>query len=269
MVGEVQLREVADIIMGQSPPGETYNEHGDGLPFFQGVADFGYRHPTPRVFCIAPSRIEAPGDILLSVRAPIGRVNVADRRCTIGRGLAIVQPKVLKDGRYLEFALRLLAPTWQAIEGSGSVFGNSTRRDLETLRVPWPKKESDRWAIAHILGTLDDKVELNRRMSKTLEAMARALFKVWFVDFEPVRAKNGGQLAPRLPSPFGRGQGEGLPALPRGEGWVRVSRFAATSPALARAQPWRKSASTAACSRPDAIQTWMRPSIVASYSREK
>ncbi|MCX8050798.1 MAG: restriction endonuclease subunit S [Chlorobi bacterium] len=204
MEGEVQLGEVAEIIMGQSPPGETYNEHGDGLPFFQGVADFNYRHPTPRVFCTAPSRIAIPGDILLSVRAPIGRVNVADRQCAIGRGLAIIRPRVREDGRYLEFALRMLETTWTAIEGGGSVFGNATRRDLETLRVPWPESEWDRRAIAHILGTLDDKIELNRRMSETLEQMARALFKSWFVDFDPVRAKMEGRWQ----------RGQSLPGLP-------------------------------------------------------
>jgi type I restriction enzyme S subunit len=93
MAGDARLGEVADIIMGQSPPGETYNQRGEGLPFFQGVADFNDRHPTPRVFCSAPSRIALPGDILLSVRAPIGRVNVADRVCAIGRGLSIIRPK--------------------------------------------------------------------------------------------------------------------------------------------------------------------------------
>jgi type I restriction enzyme S subunit len=193
MAGEVQLGQVGEIIMGQSPPGETYNEHGDGLPFFQGVADFNYRHPTPRVFCTAPSRIALPGDILLSVRAPIGRVNVADRTCAIGRGLAIIRPKAQKDGRYLEFVLRMLEPTWHLIEGGGSVFGNATRQDLETLRIPWHENACERHAIAHILGTLDDKIELNRQMSETLEAMARALFKAWFVDFEPVRAKMEGR----------------------------------------------------------------------------
>ena len=192
MAGEVQLGEVAEIIMGQSPPGETYNEHGDGLPFFQGVADFSYRHPTPRVFCTAPSRSALPGDILLSVRAPIGRVNVADRRSAIGRGLSIIRPRNPEDGRYIEFVLRMLETTWQAIEGSGSVFGNATRKDLETLRVPWPPAGARR-AIAHILGTLDDKIELNRRMSRTLEEVARALFKSWFVDFDPVRAKMEGR----------------------------------------------------------------------------
>jgi type I restriction enzyme S subunit len=189
--------------MGQSPPGETYNEHGDGLPFFQGVADFNYRHPTPRVFCTAPSRIALPGDILLSVRAPIGRVNVADRRSAIGRGLSIIRPRNPEDGRYVEFVLRMLETTWQAIEGSGSVFGNATRKDLETLRVPWPPAGARR-AIAHILGTLDDKIELNRRMSETLEAMARALFKAWFVDFGPVRAKMNGRWQ----------RGQSLPGLP-------------------------------------------------------
>jgi len=208
MVGErreVRLCEVAEIVMGQSPPGSTYNELGDGLPFFQGVADFNYRHPTPRVYCSTPSRVAQPGDILLSVRAPIGRVNAANRKCAIGRGLSIIRPKMREDGRYLEFALRMLEPTWQAIEGTGSVFGNATRRDLEALRVPWPERKCDRRAIAHILGTLDDKIELNRRMSETLEAMARALFKSWFVDFEPVRAKmlgrwRRGQSHPGLPA---------------------------------------------------------------------
>ncbi len=189
MGGEARLGEVAEIIMGQSPPGETYNEHGQGLPFFQGVTDFNYRYPTPRVFCSAPSRIAVPGDILLSVRAPIGRVNVADRKCAIGRGLSIIRPRTPEDARYLEFALRMKEPNWDAIEGSGSVFGNATRRDLEELCLPWPEGANDRCAIAHILGTLDDKIELNRRMNRTLEEMARAIFKSWFVDFDPVRAK--------------------------------------------------------------------------------
>ncbi|HOJ70256.1 MAG TPA: restriction endonuclease subunit S [Syntrophorhabdaceae bacterium] len=210
---EVRLGEIAEIIMGQSPPGETYNHSGEGLPFFQGVADFGYRHPTPRVYCTAPSRIAYPGDILLSVRAPIGRVNVVDKECSIGRGLSIVRPRHSADARYIEFVLRYLEPQWHKIEGGGSVFGNATRDDLERLHIPWFESESDRCAIAHILGTLDDKIELNRRMSQTLEEMARALFKAWFVDFEPVRAKmegrwKRGKSLPGLPGTGGFGTGE-------------------------------------------------------------
>ncbi len=113
-------------------------------------------------------------------------------------------PRNPEDGRYIEFALRAKEAHWVAIEGSGSVFGNATRRDLETLAITWPEKAAVRQAIAHILGTLDDKIELNRRMSETLEAIARALFKSWFVDFDPVRAKTEGRWR----------RGESLPGLP-------------------------------------------------------
>ena len=115
MADEVKLTHVADVVMGQSPPGSTYNEAGEGLPFFQGVADFNYRHPSVKVFCTAPSRIAHSGDILLSVRAPIGRVNVADRECAIGRGLSIIRPKDPRESRFLEFLLRHLEASWQAI----------------------------------------------------------------------------------------------------------------------------------------------------------
>ena len=184
---EVHLGDVAEIVMGQSPPGSTYNESGDGLPFFQGVKDFGYRNPTPRVFCSRPSRVAQPGDILFSVRAPIGRVNIADRECTIGRGLSIIQPRDKAGSRYIEFALRYLEPTWQAIEGGGSVFGNATRQDVELLSLTWPDEVSDRRIIAEVLGSLDDKIELNRRMNATLESMAKAVFRQWFVESEEAK----------------------------------------------------------------------------------
>jgi type I restriction enzyme S subunit len=189
MAGEVQLNDVAEIIMGQSPPGSTYNESGVGLPFFQGVRDFNYRHPSIRVFCSEPTRIARPGDILFSVRAPIGRVNIADVECSIGRGLSIIRAKSHADRQFIEFVLRSMEQQWQVIEGGGSVFGNATRRDLATLSLPWPGNPREREAVGCLLGALDDKIELNRRMNRTLEDMARALFKSWFVDFLPVRAK--------------------------------------------------------------------------------
>lgn len=199
----ITLREIANIVMGQSPPGSTYNEQGIGLPFFQGTRDFQYRFPTPRIFCTLPTRIAMEGDILLSVRAPIGKVNVANIKCAIGRGLAIIKPLRESDSRYIEFALRSLESNWHSIEGSGSVFGNATKQDLEQFSIPWPE-EYERIRIAHILGTLDDKIDLNRRMNETLEQMARAIFKSWFVDFEPVRAKMSGRWK----------KGQSLPGLP-------------------------------------------------------
>jgi type I restriction enzyme S subunit len=99
------LGELCDIIMGQSPPGTTYNEIGDGLPFYQGITDFGFRFPSRRVYCTAPTRFAEEGDVLLSVRAPVGSLNVADERCAIGRGVAALRLKGKQQG-YLYYLLR-------------------------------------------------------------------------------------------------------------------------------------------------------------------
>lgn len=200
---QVPLGETCDIVMGQSPPGTTYNESGVGLPFYQGVADFGARYPKRRVWCSAPSRIAESGDILLSIRAPIGEVNLATEKCAVGRGLAIVRAREKRDQTFVEFALRSAGSDWEVMEGSGTVFANATRSQLEGLTIPWPK-DDERRTIASILGSLDDKIDLNRRMNQTLEEIARALFKFWFVDFGPVRAKTEGRWK----------KGESLPGMP-------------------------------------------------------
>lgn len=87
-----ELPHVANIIMGQSPPGETYNTAGNRLPFFQGKAEFGEVHPTVRKWCSKPNKIAEAGDVLLSIRAPVGPTNVANQQCAIGRGLAAIRP---------------------------------------------------------------------------------------------------------------------------------------------------------------------------------
>jgi len=188
MAGEWESRRLADVatvVMGQSPPGATYNEEGRGLPFFQGVKDFSNRYPRKRVYCTGPTRFAEPGDILFSVRAPIGEINRADERCCIGRGLAAIRGQSKYDTDYLEYVLSSIRDEWHILEGQGAVFGNAKKSDLENLIIPWPE-EKERRAIARILGTLDDKIELNRRMNETLESMAQALFKSWFIDFDPV-----------------------------------------------------------------------------------
>jgi len=191
------LQNVATLIMGQSPPGSTYNESGEGIPFYQGVRDFGERYPTRRVYCTAPTRFAETGDILFSVRAPIGEVNRATEYCAIGRGLAAMRANSGFDTTYLEYVLRHIRSEWDILEGQGAVFGNAKKSDLENLLIPWPR-DIERHAIAHILGSLDDKIELNRQMNRTLEKMAQAIFKSWFIDFDPVRAKAEGR-DPGLP----------------------------------------------------------------------
>ncbi len=102
---EDELTNICDILMGQSPPGETYNESGDGVVFYQGNRDFGFRFPTPRVYCTAPTRIAEDGDILISVRAPVGALNIALERCAIGRGVAALRMKRYSNGFLYYFCL--------------------------------------------------------------------------------------------------------------------------------------------------------------------
>ena len=92
MMEYVDLKDVCSINMGQSPDSSSYNQDNDGIPFFQGNADFGDLYPVTRVWCNAPTKIAKPGDILISVRAPIGALNYAKEECCIGRGLAAITP---------------------------------------------------------------------------------------------------------------------------------------------------------------------------------
>ena len=98
-----------NLTMGQSPPGETYNEISEGMPFFQGRTDFGFRYPIRRMFCSAPARIAQPDDTLVSVRAPVGDLNMAWEQCCIGRGVAAVRHKSGKRG-YTQYSLHSLQP---------------------------------------------------------------------------------------------------------------------------------------------------------------
>ena len=102
-----RLPEIADINMGQSPPGHTYNDAGVGLPFFQGKADFGEWFPTARKWCSEPRKVADADDILISVRAPVGPTNIANVRCAIGRGLAAIRPRCGVPSLFVMLAFRL------------------------------------------------------------------------------------------------------------------------------------------------------------------
>ena len=179
------LNQVAEIIMGQSPPGETYNEHGEGMIFFQGVADFGFRYPKDRVYCTKPKKIAKENDILISVRAPIGRINVAKTECAIGRGLGIIRAYDDGDQFFLEFALLSLDKYWESLEGEGTVFGNLSKLTLHELPIPWFEKP-ERVSIGKNFDDLTSKIQNLQNENKILEQTAQAIFKSWFVDFDGV-----------------------------------------------------------------------------------
>lgn len=133
--GTVALAEVADVTMGSSPPGTSYNEERIGTVFYQGVRDFGIRFPTNRVWTTAPVRMAAAGDVLVSVRAPVGRVNLAAEETCVGRGLAGVRSRTSTP--YVLFhALRGASRAWAPYESEGTVFGSINRRQLESLELP-------------------------------------------------------------------------------------------------------------------------------------
>src|SRR5437762_3415954 len=102
----VNLEEVCEIIAGQSPPSENYNQDGRGMPFFQGKADFNDLFPTVRYWCNKPLKIALPNDILLSVRAPVGPTNLCNQESCIGRGLSAIRAGNKVDHRYLLYFFR-------------------------------------------------------------------------------------------------------------------------------------------------------------------
>jgi len=132
----VELGNVAEIIMGQSPPGDTYNTTGDGWPFFQGKTEFGKVSPTAVKWCIAPKKIAQEGDILISVRAPVGPTNLADQECCIGRGLAAIRTNEgIVDRDYIWLYLQY-SESFLAEKGQGSTFEAINGDDLNGLEIP-------------------------------------------------------------------------------------------------------------------------------------
>lgn len=187
-----KLGDVVDIIMGTSPKGCDINEIGKGMPFFQGSAEFSYRYPIVKKYTTKPVRQAKRGDILFSVRAPIADINIAPKDCAIGRGVAAIRSKAPDLQRYIEFVLKGTRNEWEYLNSSGSVFGCAKKEDLLNFEIPWNDEIDVLLTISQILGSLDDKIELLQKQNKTLEDMAKALFKSWFVDFDVVRAKQKG-----------------------------------------------------------------------------
>ncbi len=131
------LNKIANITMGQSPSGTSYNETGEGLIFFQGSTDFGWRFPSVRQFTTSPSRFAKQGDILLSVRAPVGAMNIADVDCCIGRGLAALHSKIAHDVFLFNTVLGLKV-TFERRNVDGTTFGSITKDDLHSLTIIIP-----------------------------------------------------------------------------------------------------------------------------------
>jgi len=168
--------------MGQSPKGDTCNNHGEGTPLLNGPTEFGIRHPDPIQFTTDGKRFSKTGDILFCVRgSTTGRMNWGDQKYAIGRGIASIRHKKGDDYRYflrgiLDFQLPLLLAS-----ATGSTFPNVSKDQLHNLEIDIPPLEEQK-EIAAVLASLDDKIDLLHRQNKTLEALAQTLFRHWFID---------------------------------------------------------------------------------------
>lgn len=155
------LSDIADIVMGQSPKGDTYNEDGKGTVFYQGRAEFGERFPTRRLFTTAPKRIAKRDAVLMSVRAPVGDINVAYEDCCIGRGLCSVTSKKNHQS-YILYTMYSLRKQFEVYNAEGTVFGSANKNAINRILVNIPKVET---------------VEQFEKVVKPIDLLIRANYK--------------------------------------------------------------------------------------------
>ncbi len=134
------LGEIADIVMGQSPSGSSYNEEKNGTVFYQGRAEFGWRFPLQRLFTTEPKRLAQKNDILMSVRAPVGDINIAYEDCCIGRGLSGLRSNSGSQS-YLLYLMKSLHEVFQMHNGTGTVFGSINKESLHNIKVTIPNDD--------------------------------------------------------------------------------------------------------------------------------
>lgn len=175
------LNAFCALTMGQSPDSESYNIEHNGFPFYQGNADFGRIHPMVRVWCSAPKKLAKAGDILISVRAPIGALNIADCDCCIGRGLAAITPDATcADTMFLFYALYASAAELQR-RGTGSTFKAISKNALSNLLLPSYCLEEQK-EISAVLQQVDHLISLRQRQAEKLDELVKARFVEMFGD---------------------------------------------------------------------------------------
>ncbi len=182
------LDTLAKIVAGQSPESSTYNSTGQGLPFFQGKADFQDTYPTVRMWCTSEKRkISEPDDILISVRAPVGAVNICNQRSIIGRGLAAIRPLSQLHGKFLYYYLRANERQIDAL-GTGSTFKAITQDTLKKIEIPVPPLD-DQIRIAHLLGKVEGLIAQRKQHLQQFDDLLKSVFLEMFGD--PVRNEKG------------------------------------------------------------------------------
>ena len=173
------LKDSCVLIMGQSPSSNSYNTSGDGLPFYQGNADFGEESPVPRSWCTELKKIAEKGDILISVRAPIGAINIADEKCCIGRGVAAIRPnQEVMSPDFLQHQLFASRNKLEAM-GTGSTFKAIGKKTLSDFPVViYPKNTQE--AIAQQLNLIKKQIKTVNSQLDQLDSLVKSRFVEMF-----------------------------------------------------------------------------------------
>lgn len=168
-----KLGDIAKIVMGQSPEGESYNQDGDGEIFYQGRTEFGFRFPSVKNFTTSPKRRATKGDILMSVRAPVGDLNIASTDCCIGRGIASLSSKNLNN-IFLFYTLKRIEKQFDISNDEGTIFGSITKDDLHEIKVivPYLNIEKD---FNNYMTEIDKKIEILSKQNQKLEELKSLL----------------------------------------------------------------------------------------------
>lgn len=177
----IRLEQVANITMGQSPNGNTYNESNFGLPLLNGPTEFGSSHPQCTLHTTDSKRECIKGDLIFCVRgSTTGRMNWADRIYSLGRGVCSIRGESHLATKFIKYCLDFRLESLLKLAGGGT-FPNLTKETIHQFEIPYP---DTREKIASILSAYDDLIENNTRRIAILEEMARRIYEEWFVKFK-------------------------------------------------------------------------------------
>ncbi len=176
---EVALCKIANVTMGLSPKGTTYNHDGIGLSLLNGPTEFGETHPHCTLYTTDSKRECKIGDLIFCVRGSTGRMNWADQIYSLGRGVCSIRGKTLLETKFIRYCLEWKLEGLLNLAG-GSTFSNLTTDTIKNFPIPYPESRNK---IAAILSTYDDLIENNTRRIKILEDMAQTLYREWFVHY--------------------------------------------------------------------------------------
>lgn len=175
----IKLGEAAEITMGQSPKSTYYNKEGMGIPFIQGVSTFRDNYPRIETYTTEYNKEAHKGDLLFSVRAPVGRINVANQTIAIGRGLASLKVKKGYSKSYIYYLFKKIGNQLDSI-GSGTVFSSINKKELINLKIRVPEKLHDQCKIADRLRKIDEEIEINNQINDNL-MLQKYLFSKLFL----------------------------------------------------------------------------------------